>query len=70
MNQLTCKECGAPVATVDEADHRPCGHNTAGVIAHCSATCYGEGGAVVAVKPSPLLRVLQFMSGLIRKPGH
>lgn len=52
--RFTCKTCGAPFSKETDTLVRPCGHDGDGIIAHCEATCYGEGGASQKKKPGVL----------------
>lgn len=40
-----CTVCGGGVSANELASVRPCGHNTAAVVADLSAATYGKGGA-------------------------
>lgn len=60
----TCKECGGSVNIDAGVIKRNCGHDTSGVLANCSATVYGEGGARQLSILEKLFRTIKTNLGL------
>jgi hypothetical protein len=62
--RFTCKVCGGPS---DANGVRSCGHDGSGIIAHCSANCYGEGGAASSGPGAALARVIRRIIATIKR---